>query len=73
MTIKIYCLSYVYVGLRSLDKLSSSAHNSTSPSVMKMYNLRELGKNSIIKINFSKRQKIRHQSACCCFCFLSLL
>ena len=33
------------IGLRSLDKLStSSSNNKTSPSVMKMYNLRELGK-----------------------------
>ena len=32
------------IGLRSLDKLSSSTTNKTSPSVMKMYNLRELGK-----------------------------
>ncbi|CAM4756839.1 unnamed protein product [Rotaria magnacalcarata] len=31
------------ISLRSLDKISSFANNTTSPSVMKMYNLRELG------------------------------
>ncbi|CAF1493619.1 unnamed protein product, partial [Adineta steineri] len=31
------------ISLRSLDRLSTSTNNKTSPSVMKMYNLRELG------------------------------